>query len=182
MTTPAREATAVVSVTEVFSRYVARAIVWLRYPILLAWIAGAALARHSCPRHLNLKRASSAACCRGPRPRCEVERKAIKTFGLPLLSRTIVIAHQPSGFSPAQIAAATALHRLDTDRQQGHGAIRAVPLLDTPGLLASHRTATTLVAYLYIDPTLSESESAGQAPNVSPPVCSAGLRRRRRCR
>ncbi len=88
----------------------------------------------------------------------EVESRAIKTFGLPLLSRTIVVAHRSSGFSAGEVAAATR-YIARTDRDEGPDAIRAVPLVDTPGLLAAHRSATTLLVYLYVDPSLSESES-----------------------
>ncbi len=135
----------------------ARAIVWLRFPILLAWIAGTVLATAHLPSAFEsesdqlgslLPRSSSA---------LEVESKAIKTFGLPLLSRTIVVAHRSAGFSPEEVAGATR-YIATTDREEGAGAIRAVPLVDTPGLLAARQSATTLLAYLYIDPSLSESE------------------------
>jgi len=88
----------------------------------------------------------------------EVEEKAIKTFGLPLLSRTIVVAHQPGGFAPGALAAGTR-YIAAIDQKEGKSAIRAVPLADVPGLLGGDRTATTLVTYLYIRPSLSESES-----------------------
>jgi len=100
---------------------------------------------------------SWAACCPVPPSALEVESKAVKTFGLPLLSRTIVVAHRSAGFSTEEVAAATR-YIATTDRGEGAGAIRAVPLIDTPGLLAARQNATTLLAYLYIDPSLSESE------------------------
>ena len=144
------------------STQIARAIVWLRFLILPAWIVATILATTHLPSIFNANTSEIGSLLPRSSAALEVERKAIKTFGLPLLSRTLVIAHQPSGFLPRQIAAAT--HYIaDTDRQQGRGAIRAVPLLDTPGLLAAHRTATTLVTYLYIDPSLSESESQATA-------------------
>jgi RND superfamily putative drug exporter len=101
----------------------------------------------------------------------EVESKAIETFGLPLLSRTIVVAHRSSGFSAEQVAAATR-YIARTDRDEGPDAIRAVPLVDTPGLLAARRSATTLLVYLYVDPSLSESESQELADRFA-----SGLRR-----
>jgi RND superfamily putative drug exporter len=140
----------------------ARLIVWLRFPILLAWIAGTVLATAHLPSAFEsesgeldglLPRSSSA---------LEVESKANKTFGLPLLSRTIVVAHRAAGFSTDELAAATR-YIATTDQKEGSAAIRAVPLVDTPGLLAARRSATTLLVYLYIDPSLSESESQGIA-------------------
>jgi RND superfamily putative drug exporter len=140
----------------------ARAIVWLRFPILLAWIAGAVLATAHLPSAFESESGELGSLLPRSSAALEVERKAIKTFGLPLLSRTIVIAHQPGGFSPEAVTAATRFIAT-TDRQEGASAIRAVPLVDAPGLLAAHRTATTLVVYLYIRPSLSESESQDTA-------------------
>jgi RND superfamily putative drug exporter len=69
----------------------------------------------------------------------------------------MAVASRPEGFSAAELSA-VGHYIATTDRKEGKGAIRAVPLLDTPGLLASHGTATTLVVYLYIPTSLSESE------------------------
>src|SRR6202008_4039651 len=96
----------------------------------------------------------------------EVEEKAIKTFGEPLISRTMVVANRPQGFSAAQLAEA-AHHIAATDRKEGERAIRAVPLIDTPGLLAPRKSATTLVVYLYIPTVLSEVEQQEAAENFA---------------
>ena len=69
----------------------------------------------------------------------EVEQKAIETFGLPLLSRTMVVARQPRGFSrraglqppPATSPPPTAA--------KGPDAVKAVPIADAPGMLGSGR-------------------------------------------
>jgi RND superfamily putative drug exporter len=149
----------------------ARLIVWLRFPILLAWIAATVLATVHLPSAFESESGELGSLLPRSSAALEVESKAIKTFGTPLLSRTIVIAHQPGGFSTAGITAATR-YIATTDRQEGPGAIRAVPLVDAPGLLAARRTATTLVAYLYIRPSLSESESQDTAERFA-----SGLKR-----
>jgi hypothetical protein len=123
----------------------------LRFPILLAWIAGPVLATAHLPSALESESGELGSLLPRSSSALEVESKAIKTFGTPLLSRTIVIAHQAGGFSPAAITAATR-YIATTDQQEGSSAIRAVPLIDAPGLLAARRTATTLVVYLYIRP------------------------------
>jgi len=87
----------------------------------------------------------------------EVERQAIDTFGLPLLSRTIVVARQPQGFSAAQTAAA-ARYIAANDRAKTPNAVKAVPITDPPRMLGTSGGATTIVAYLYIDPALGEGE------------------------
>jgi RND superfamily putative drug exporter len=150
---------------------IARLIVWLRFPILLAWIAGTALATAHLPSAFESESGELGSLLPRSSTALEVESKAIETFGTPLLSRTIVIAHQPGGFSPDRITAA-GRYIATTDRQEGPGAIRAVPLLDAPGLLAAHRTATTLVVYLYIRPSLGESESQDTAERFA-----SGLKR-----
>lgn len=140
----------------------ARLVIWLRFPILLAWIAATVLATAHLPSAFDSESDQLGSLLPSSSTALEVESRAIKTFGTPLLSRTIVIAHQPGGFLAAGIEAASRFIAT-TDQQEGGDAIRAVPLVDAPGLLAARRTATTLVVYLYIDPSLSESESQDRA-------------------
>jgi RND superfamily putative drug exporter len=141
---------------------IGRAIVWLRFPIVLAWIAAAALAVAHLPSAFESEADQLGSLLPRSSRALEVEREAIQTFGKPLLSRTIIVARQPEGFSPKGVAAATR-YIAAADRQEGGGAIRAVPLVDAPGLLAAHRTATTLVVYLYIKPSWSEAKSQATA-------------------
>jgi RND superfamily putative drug exporter len=150
---------------------IGRAIVWLRFLIVAAWIAGVLLATMHLPSVFDSESGELGSLLPRSSAALEVERRAIHTFGLPLLSRTMVVAHNPGGFSPAQTAAASR-YVAATDRNEGPEAIRAVPLTDAPGLLASHRTATTLVVYLYIDPSLGESDSQAAAERFA-----AGLKR-----
>jgi RND superfamily putative drug exporter len=91
-----------------------------------------------------------------------VEREAIKAFRVPLLSRTMVVAREPRGFSTKQ-ASAAAHYIAMVDRSKGRRAVKAVPLTDAPGVLGSHSAGTTIVAYLFLDPTLSEEESQKSA-------------------
>ncbi len=139
-----------------------RAIVWLRFLIVPAWIAATVMAVAHLPSAFEaeagelgnlLPRSSSA---------LEVERKALETFGLPLLSRTIVIAREPRGFSATQ-ASAAARYIVAADRSEKPDAVKAIPLADTPGMLGAGGAATTIVAYLYLDPDLSEDESQESA-------------------
>ena len=148
-----------------------RAIVWLRLLIVPAWIAATILAVVHLPSAFEaeaselgnlLPRSSSA---------LEVERKALKTFGLPLLSRTMVVAREPGGFSAAQ-ASAAAGYIAAADRSEGPHAVKAVPLTDATGKLGAGRAATTIVAYLYLNPALSEAESQERAERFA-----AGLER-----
>jgi RND superfamily putative drug exporter len=148
-----------------------RAIVRLRFLIVPAWIAATIVAVAHLPSAFEaeaselgnlLPRSSSA---------LEVERRALKTFGLPLLSRTMVVAREPGGFSAAQ-ASAAAHYIAAADRREGPDAVRAAPLTDAPGMLGAGGAATTIVAYLYLDPALSEDESQESAERFA-----AGLER-----
>ena len=135
----------------------ARLIVFLRFLILPAWIAGTVLAVSHLPSVFDSESGELGSLLPHSSKALEVERKAIDSFGLPLLSRTIVVAHQPQGFTPQRLTA-TSRYIAATDQAEGPEAIRAVPLLDAPGLLAARQSGTTLVTYLYIDPSLAESD------------------------
>jgi putative drug exporter of the RND superfamily len=139
-------------------RGLARGIVWLRFLIVAAWIAGVVFAGMHLPSAFESEGSNDAgSLVPHSSTAVEVEERAIKTFGEPLISRTMVVASRPQGFTAAQLSEA-AHHIAATDRKEGERAIKAVPLVDTPGLLASEKSATTLVVYLYIPTVLSEDE------------------------
>ncbi len=148
--------------TRGFGYWLARTIVWLRYLIVPAWIAGAILASTQLPSIFNAETADLGNLLPSSSKSIEVEEKAIETFGLPLISRTIVVAAEPSGFTAEQNAAA-ARYIGTVDSGSAGETLRAAPLPDAPGVLASRRPGTTLVTYLYIDPELSEAESGEAA-------------------
>jgi RND superfamily putative drug exporter len=138
-------------------RAFARTIVWLRFLILAAWIAGVAIATIDLPSAFEAEGSDAESLVPHSSQAIEVEERATKTFGEPLISRTMVVAARPQGF-PASALSASGRYIAATDRKEGETAIRAVPLVDTPGLLASQKSATTLVVYLYIPTVLSEVE------------------------
>jgi putative drug exporter of the RND superfamily len=139
-----------------------RAIVWLRFLIVPTWIAATVMAVSHLPSAFEAEAGELGSLLPHSSEALEVERKAIDTFGLPLLSRTMVVARQPGGFSAAQ-ASAAARYIAAVDRSEGRGAVKAVPLADSPGMLGQGSPGTTIVAYLYPDPSLSEDESQESA-------------------
>ena len=153
-----------------FWHSLARLIVWLRFVIVPVWIAAVVVATMHLPSAFESENAEAVSLLPQSSEAIEVEEKAAKTFGVPLLSRTIVVASQPRGFSAAEVADAGRYIAAGNQRN-GKDAIRAVPLLDTPGLLGSEKTATTLVVYLYVQPSWSESEEQQAAERFA-----AGLR------
>jgi putative drug exporter of the RND superfamily len=148
-----------------------RVIVWLRLVIVPAWVAATVLAVANLPSAFEAEAGELDNLLPGSSSALQVERKALETFGLPLLSRTIVIAREPGGFSAAQ-ASAAARYIAAADRSERPGAVKAVPLTDTPGMGGAAGSGTTLVAYLYLGPALSEDESQESAKRFA-----AGLKR-----
>jgi len=141
-------------------RFLARTIVALRYLIVPAWIAAAVWISFSLPSIFGSEESDLGSLLPRNSKAIEVEEEAIQTFGLPVLSRTMVVAHEPDEFSRSQgEAAARFIGRVD-EAPERTATLRAVPLLDAPGLLESTRLGSTLVVYLYIDPSLSEGEQA----------------------
>lgn len=148
-----------------------RVVVLLRFLIVPVWIAATVVAISHLPSAFEAEASELDSLLPRSSSALEVERKALETFGLPLLSRTIVVAREPGGFSPAQTSAA-ADYIAATDRSEKPNAVKAVPLADASGRLGADGAATTIVAYLYLDPALSEDESQESAERFA-----AGLER-----
>lgn len=148
-------------------RRVARLIVALRFLIVPAWIAAAVWAGVALPSIFGSEASDLGSLLPRNSKAIQVEEEAIETFGVPVLSRTLVVAHQPGNFSLAQgKAVARYVGRID-EQPEGVGHLRAVPLLDAPGLLESKRLGSTLVVYLYIDPALTENEQSEEAEHFA---------------
>jgi RND superfamily putative drug exporter len=139
-----------------------RVIVWLRFLIVPAWIVATAIAVSHLPSAFEAEAGELGSLLPHSSEALEVERKAIASFGLPLLSRTMVVARQPGGFSTAQ-ASAAARYIAAVDRSKAQPAVKAVPIADAPGMAGNRSQSTTTVVYLYLDPALSEDESQESA-------------------
>jgi putative drug exporter of the RND superfamily len=134
----------------------ARLIVALRFVIVPAWILGAIWVSINLPSIFGSEASDLGSLLPRNSKAIEVEEEAIETFGLPVLSRTMVVAHEPGDFTLDQgKAAARFIGRVDEEPERS-AELRAVPLLDAPGLLESKRLGSTLVVYLYVDPELPE--------------------------
>jgi putative drug exporter of the RND superfamily len=139
-------------------RILARVIVGLRFLIVPAWIAGAVLVSINLPSIFASEASELGSILPEDSEAVQVEERALEVFGTPVLSRTMVVAHDPDNLSVQQgRAAAEFIETLDK-QPIGRAHLRAVPLLDAPGLLESKRLGTTLVVFLYVDPLLGETE------------------------
>jgi RND superfamily putative drug exporter len=133
----------------------ARAIVWLRFLILPTWVAAAVLATTSLPSLFEADTGELGNLLPHDSEALTLERNSVETFGLPLLSHTLVVATDSSGLSPRQQADA-ARYVASADRRP-NATLRAVPLLNLGGL-AQHRPETTIAAFIYSDPNLPASD------------------------
>jgi RND superfamily putative drug exporter len=126
--------------------WIGRTIVWARLLVIAAWIAGAALASAYLPSGLGGEGAELGSLLPRSSEALEVEEKALQTFGFPLISRSMVVAHKEGGFDPA--AAAEALRyiaRID----KGESGVKAVPFDTEAKPLEGGRIGDTLLVYLY---------------------------------
>ncbi len=142
--------------------------------------------RISCRRSSTPKPPSSATSSPTPPNRSRSKKGRSRRSGCRCLSRTIVVAADPHGFSTRQSSAATS-YIASVDRAGGQSTLRAVPLVNAPGVLDAKRPGTALVVYLYIDPSLSEAHSIEAADEFAGGLeagdrRAAGRRHRRRAR
>ncbi len=97
-------------------------------------------------------------------PAIQAQLDAVQRFGLPLLTRTAVVQHDPDGLDP-QATQRAVLRALEIDRrtlntglQPGRDIFLALPLVNSPQLVpAAGEQNTTIVTYLFANPTLGFS-------------------------
>ncbi len=136
---------------------VARGIVFLRYLILPAWVVLAVLAATRLPSIFDAGSGSIGDLVPNDSAALSVERQANQTFGLPLLSRTTVVASEPGGLSPRQVSRAVDLvTKIDEGRDRGApNLLGALPLVNVDRLSAGN-APRTMAIYLFIRPSLPE--------------------------
>lgn len=100
-------------------------------------------------------------------PAIQAQIDTVRRFGLPLLAGTAVVQRAPGGLDPqaVQRAVQRALEidkrTLDVGRQPGRDLLLALPLINDPRLVpAAREHNTTIVTYLFADPTLGLSGQA----------------------
>jgi RND superfamily putative drug exporter len=131
-----------------------RAVRWLRWPVALAWIAGAALATAKLPSISQSSTGSVGALIPKDAAAVKAEELSSLQFGFPLLSRTMVVERDPRGFDTRgdlallRTAARTLVHGLD-----GSAIRAALPAVNDFGSSrVPHDRGTTALVYLFIAP------------------------------
>jgi putative drug exporter of the RND superfamily len=92
-------------------------------------------------------------------PAIQAQLDAIRQFGMPLLTGTAVVQHDPDGLDP-QAARRAVLRAFEVDQRTLESGLRpsqglyaALPLINTPLLVpAASEQNTTIVTYLFADP------------------------------
>ncbi|HET8757526.1 MAG TPA: MMPL family transporter [Solirubrobacteraceae bacterium] len=158
------------------ARAYAVAVVALRWPIALLWIAGAIAAVIALPPLSERSAGSLGSIVPAGSPALAAEHRAADAFGYPLFSRTIVARRDAGGMSRRdQLGWFAAAARLTTghDRRAGDGdraaPSAAIPLVNAPALAGSTREhGTAALAYLLFPPSVDPAERADAARALAP--------------
>jgi RND superfamily putative drug exporter len=145
-----------------------RTIVWARFLVVAAWIAGAVLATQHLPSGFGGESAELGSLLPRSSEALEVEERSLRTFGFPLISRSMVVAHKEGGFDPADARAALR-YIARTDRSSA--GLRAVPFDAEGHPLEGGKVGETLLVYLYVEPAAEASATTASEE------FAAGLRR-----
>jgi RND superfamily putative drug exporter len=133
----------------------ARAVVWARALIVLAWVATAVVFAVELP---SLEEAQTGALddiVPAGSEAIEAEELAVELFAFPLASRTVVVERDPDGLSATRIAV-NALRIVETNRGEldvAHPPLGAYGIVNAlPGLTFSRERGTTAVTGLLLNP------------------------------
>ena len=84
-------------------------------------------------------------------PAIVAEENAAKAFGFPVLSRVILVQHDPAGLSDATVQKAYRAARALHDGGPQGGVVAALPVLNAERVIPGSKSGTTLVTYIYVD-------------------------------
>ncbi len=124
--------------------------------IVLAWIAIAVLCLTLLPSIFGSGGGSLGSLLPASSRAVVAEERALREFGVPFVSPTLVVAHSERPLTPAQYRAAGSFIA-EVETGTSRMLLRALPLLQLPELLSSTGARTTLLTYLYIEPGLGEA-------------------------
>lgn len=151
------------------SRSVAWLVVFLRYPVILAWVGAAVYMTVAMP---GLESAATGG-LGGIAPRdaeaLDAQRASLEQFRFPVISRTMLIERDPQGMtvpSQAKIVARDAL--LNVDRAgASSGIMGALPLANALPLPFAGERATAVLTYLFTAPDAGAAESTELAERLA---------------
>jgi RND superfamily putative drug exporter len=141
----------------------ARAAIWLRWPLAAAVIAGVVIAAVQLPSFESVDHGALGNLVPPKSQAIKAEQDAYTRFGVPILSRTLVVQRDPAGLDDREQLAVVA--RAAAARGAGAGAIfGAVPYVNRPEIApATGEHGTTAVTGLFFDPGLNPLEQPARA-------------------
>jgi putative drug exporter of the RND superfamily len=140
------------------SRRFASVVVFLRFPILLAWIALAVAAIVFLPPLAIDQGEGLRALVPNDSPALHAEIESARRFGYPLIAREVVVQRDPNGL-PADVQGNGVVRAVDVTRGEVpalRGIAGAVPITNALGFFPSSReNGTTMLTYLFFRPDVS---------------------------
>jgi putative drug exporter of the RND superfamily len=155
------------AVSAATSRRFGSVVVFLRFPIILLWIALAAAAVLFLPALTVDSSEGLRALVPADSPALRAEITSARRFGYPLLARTVVVQRDPNGL-PAGVQANTVIRAISVtegDVPSLRGVAGAIPITNALGFFPSSReNGTTMLTYLFFRPdeSLGEQLALGQ--------------------
>ena len=130
---------------------VARVLVALRWIIVVGWIGGAVAAALFLPP-LAARSGGISDITSPDNPAIVAEKDAAQAFGFPVLSRVILVQHDPAGLPDAVIEKAYRAARALRDSGPQGNVVAALPVLNAERVIpGSKKTGTTIVTYIYVN-------------------------------
>ncbi len=139
------------------ARPFAAAVVWLRYPIVLAWAVAAVAAVLFLPSLADVS-SDAGGLVKEDSAAIAAQQRSAELFGFPLLSEIALVQREPAGLSAeAQVRIADRAKRVTADGATAEsGLLGAIPIVNVDGAMSIRdEQSTTAITYLYFDPTLS---------------------------
>jgi RND superfamily putative drug exporter len=128
------------------ARAFGRTVVLLRWLIVPAWVAVAAIAFVQLPGIGDLESAPLSGLVPADSPATRAQARSQELFRVPILSGLVVVAHKPGGYSLAEQEKILAFAQ---QARQTRRAVVAVPVINTLGLVPGSRERnTTAITYL----------------------------------
>ena len=124
-------------------------VVSLRWLIVLAWVGGAIAAAVLLPS-LSTRSGGISDITSTDNPAIVAETRAAEAFGFPVLSRTMMVQHDPAGLAQPVVQKAYAHARALHDSGPKDGIAAALPVLNAEGVVpGSKHSGDTMVTYLF---------------------------------
>lgn len=145
------------------------AVVWLRWPLLLAWAAIAAASVLLLPTLADVA-SDASGLIKEDSSAIAAQQRSAETFGYPLLSEVALVQRAAGGLSPAaQERVLERARRVTVDGAgQADGLLGAIPAINVEGAFSTHgEQSTTAVTYLYFDPALTFEQQVATAHRLA---------------